>query len=248
MIKVSVIIAVYNNKEDVLNAINSVINQSYYDWELIIIDDFSTDGTFEILSDFLSKLQNEIKNKIKISRNQINVGTYVSFNEGILKSNGSYIKFLGSDDKLHPKSLEKQVNILDKNNKYVGVLSNYMRDNSVIEKGEATIMFRKEIIKQIGYFDSVRFGADSEFINRINYQFGFDKLYSLKEILYYSKRRKNSLTTNPNTCGIYKNGLGSSIRIKYKQSYTNWHSKNKNLFIPYPIYERPFNVDQIMLP
>lgn len=53
MVKVSILLPVYNNKEDIISAIQSVINQTYTDWELIIVDDCSIDGTYELVKDFV---------------------------------------------------------------------------------------------------------------------------------------------------------------------------------------------------
>ena len=80
MVKVSVLLAVYNNKDDVLNAIQSIINQTHTDWELIIIDDCSMDGTNKIICDYIS----DKKLDIKLIRNDKNCGVYVSLNNGLL--------------------------------------------------------------------------------------------------------------------------------------------------------------------
>jgi glycosyltransferase involved in cell wall biosynthesis len=125
-IKVSVIIAVFDNKEDIINAINSVINQTYKNWEIIIIDDCSTDGTYEIIENFIKT--NDYQN-IFLFRNEKNYGVYVSTNIALQKISGDCIIRLDSDDTYHQTILEKQVAMLYSNDNYMACQSLYMRGN-----------------------------------------------------------------------------------------------------------------------
>jgi hypothetical protein len=103
-------------------------------------------------------------------------------------------------------------------------------------------MFRKSLIDTIGYYDSVRIGADTEFVRRIKKKFGGNKIFIINEIFYYAKQRANSLTTSPNTC------IKSVVRTNYEKSYAKWHISTKNLYIDFPLLQRPFEVDKIILP
>ena len=109
MFKVSVIIPTYNRRSFLSNAIDSVLNQSYQDLELIIIDDGSSDKT----ENFMKKKYPEVK-----IYKQKNKGVSAARNKGIKKSSNNWIAFLDSDDRWHPKKLEDQVNYLRKNPKY----------------------------------------------------------------------------------------------------------------------------------
>ena len=109
MFNVSIIIPTYNRKPFLIHAINSVLNQTYQNLELIIIDDGSSDKSIEY-----------IKKKyptIKIYK-QSNKGVSSARNKGIKISSNNWIAFLDSDDRWHPKKLEKQINYLVKNPKY----------------------------------------------------------------------------------------------------------------------------------
>jgi glycosyltransferase involved in cell wall biosynthesis len=108
MPKVSVLMPSYNHEKFIEFAINSVISQSFNDWELIIVDDCSTDKTFEIASKFKDK-------RIKVFQNKINSGTSATINECIKKSVGKYLAPIASDDAFLPDKLEKQVAVLDEN-------------------------------------------------------------------------------------------------------------------------------------
>ncbi len=99
--KFSVICPVYNGEKYLTEAIESVFLQTYKNWELIIIDDCSTDNSNLIANKFARQ-----DSKIIVIRNDKNKGQFFSRIEGIKKSSGEAIVFLDSDDKLKPKCLE----------------------------------------------------------------------------------------------------------------------------------------------
>ena len=235
----SILLPVYNNKEDILNAISSVVEQTYKHWELIIIDDCSTDGTYELIYEFV----NNNTYNIILLRNDRNKGVYVSLNEGLLVAKGKYIARIDSDDMFDNTMLEKNVNVFN-TEKCLIVQSKYKRDDKESEYGEITLVYDKKIIDEIGFYDSVRFAADSEFIERIIRYYGKDKIVRIDEVLYYAKNRINSLTTSDDT-GFYKEGKVK--RINYVKKYREWH-KLKYVYMKYPLIKRPFKVDPTMLP
>ena len=100
MPKVSVITAAYNHVEFVQQSVESVLNQTYKDFEHIVVDDGSTDGTAEVLRSFGTQ--------IKYFRQQ-NCGTAAAINRGIRESSGEYIAILDSDDVWLPEKLDRQM-------------------------------------------------------------------------------------------------------------------------------------------
>lgn len=101
----------FNSETFISETINSVVNQTYKNWELILVDDSSTDKTLQIVQPFLNKYPN-----ISIIKNEKNVGAAISRNQAILKANGDYIAFLDADDVWKPEKLEKQITFMkDKN-------------------------------------------------------------------------------------------------------------------------------------
>ena len=231
----SILLPVYNNSADVLNAIRSVINQTISNWELIIIDDCSTDNTYELLSKFVNENPNL---KIVLLRNTKNIGLFPSLNEGLLKSNGKYIARIDSDDIFANNILEVHLQFFNENNSYLVTRSKYLREGREPKFGNITMIYNKQIIDKIGYYDSVRFAADDEFSERVGKYY---KIIHIDKLLYFAKLRENSLTTSKIT-GNRK------IRIRYVKDYKNWHKKYKNNYMPYPLLKRPFEVDPIMLP
>ncbi|NLP03507.1 MAG: glycosyltransferase family 2 protein [Fibrobacter sp.] len=104
---ISVIIPVHNRKDLLPRAINSVLNQTFKDFELIVVDDGSTDGVEKL--DLLSS------GKIKFLRLPINSGVAIARNCGVDISEGEWVAFLDSDDVWMPRKLEKQVKWIEMN-------------------------------------------------------------------------------------------------------------------------------------
>jgi len=111
---VSIIIPTYNRTDLLPRAIQSVINQTYKDWELIVVDDCSKDKTPEIIKDWERKDQ-RIKG-ILLDKNS--GGPAHPRNIGIQNSHGEYIAFLDHDDEWLPEKLEKQINFLESHPEY----------------------------------------------------------------------------------------------------------------------------------
>lgn len=232
----SILLPVYNNKEDVTNAINSVLNQTIDDWELIIINDCSTDETTEIIQTFLPNP------KITILQNPKNMGAFVSINEGLTIAKGKYIARVDSDDTLEKNFIEEHLKLFTNNPKCLITQSQYRRGNSSGITGEITMVYNKEIINKVGYYDSVRFAADTEFHLRVKKYYDKD-IMKLDKVLYNAKIRNNSLTTS-NETGLH--GKGSLIRSHYVGQFNKWH-RQSDIYMPYPLEVRPFEVNPIML-
>lgn len=101
---VSVVMPAYNTEKYIREAVSSIENQTLRDWELLVVDDCSTDHTYEILQ----KLAQEDA-RIKIIRNQTNCGAAMSRNIAFSQCSGKYVALLDSDDLWEPEKLEKQV-------------------------------------------------------------------------------------------------------------------------------------------
>ena len=107
--KISIVMASYNYASIIGEAIESVLNQTYKDWELIIIDDGSTDNSVEVIKKYLSD------NRIKLYINEKNLGLAKTVRKGIQYSTSDWIAFLESDDKFFPNALEEKVKAISKN-------------------------------------------------------------------------------------------------------------------------------------
>jgi glycosyltransferase involved in cell wall biosynthesis len=226
---VSIIVPMYNVSKYIKDCVNSLLAQTYPNIEIILVDDCSTDDTLEVAKSY----------NITILQNKENVGTYISINRGIEYSIGSFITIIGSDDTFTPDKIEKQAMTLIENKKIVACFCKYRRYHYKTRKilteaiGESTIMFRREIIDHIGFYDSVRFAADTEFMYRIYSYYGKKATRNIKKVMYLALLRPNSLTSS----GVSHSK--SDIRAEYRRNYSFWHRK-KNLYMPFPLKKRPF--------
>lgn len=108
---ISIIIPIFNCEDYLADTIDSVISQTYKSWELILIDDCSTDNSYEIARNYA-----DVDSRIKLLQNKFNLGQSYSRNKGLDNCQGDYIAFLDSDDLWHPLKLEVHLIYSLKNN------------------------------------------------------------------------------------------------------------------------------------
>ena len=181
---VSVIMSVYNDANRVKKSIESILNQSYSNIELLIMDDGSTDNTFEICKNY----QNE--NNVKIFKNNQNIGLTKSLNILIKESSGYYIARQDSDDTSEIVRIEKQIDFMSHQNLLVSTTRAYVFNeitenirpryshlipNRLIIKLKnpfvhGTLMIKKSLFEKIGgynedYYYSQDFKLFSDLIN-----------------------------------------------------------------------------------
>ncbi len=108
--KISLIMSVYNGEDYLSEAIESVLNQTFKDFELIVINDCSTDKTYEILKRFA-----ELDKRVKVHTNEVNLRLPSSLNKAISYAQGKYIARMDADDICLPERLEKQYQFMENN-------------------------------------------------------------------------------------------------------------------------------------
>lgn len=126
---ISVLIPVYNRMLLVGKAIESAINQTYKNIEIIIVDNYSTDGTWDILS--LYSLKDK---RIKIFQNKINIGPVKNWERCLQEATGEYAFFLWSDDVISENFIESSIKIFDNDTAFVLNRVNYF-DDKCLKKG-----------------------------------------------------------------------------------------------------------------
>lgn len=144
---VSIITPVFNSAGYVSETILSVKRQTYSSWELLIVDDCSTDGTEQVVSKF-----SKDDKRIRYFRLEKNSGAGVARNKGIRESKGKYIAFLDSDDKWRPEKLSIQIAIMEEKN-YDFTYTDYL---ILDQKNEKEIQF-EALLDKVTYSDVIKF-------------------------------------------------------------------------------------------
>lgn len=114
---ISIIMPSYNNEKYIKNSLDSIVNQTYKNWELIIIDDCSCDNSNQIILSYNDQ-------RIRLLRNEKNIGAALSRNYGLREAKGKYIAFIDSDDIWVLDKLEKQLKFISEND-YAFIYSDY---------------------------------------------------------------------------------------------------------------------------
>ncbi len=114
---VSIIIPVYNRFDCAQRAIESVVRQTYINWELLIVDDHS-DAAFELDGSLI-----QVRNRVELYRNDVNSGPGISRQVGLDNANGDYVCFLDSDDYYHDEFLTRMLKKLEENSECSGAYS-----------------------------------------------------------------------------------------------------------------------------
>ena len=213
----TVIIPLYNKEKFIENTLKSVFNQTFTDFEILVVNDCSTDKSLEIV-------KNLDNSKIKIIQHKINKGLSASRNSGIINANADYLVFLDADDLLKPNYFEKIKFLID-NFPQAGLfatnyeevyhrnyavkphlaLSEFNKDG-IIEDFfltnlqqpiycQSSICVRKNVFEKIGlYNEKINYSEDVDFNIRSNYNFKL--AYSPEKLVQYIMFDHNQITRN----------------------------------------------------
>ncbi len=189
---VSILITLYNRERYVAESIKSVINLKYANWELIIVDDQSTDRSVQIAKDY--EKQNS---RIKIYRNEQNLGDYKNRNKAASYAKGKYLKYLDADDVIYPYTLDIMVDVMEKNSDAAaGIAFNriddkqpypqkltpteayrmYFMENRLFGTGPSGAIIRRSVFEKLEGFKPIRHEGDNELWLRIAAQYSIVKL------------------------------------------------------------------------
>lgn len=140
---VSIIMPSYNTERFIADSIQSVLNQTYQNWELIIVDDCSTDNTDTVVASFTDS-------RIRYLKNDVNSGAAVSRNRALREAKGKWIAFLDSDDLWAPEKLEKQIKFMEEND-YHFSYTNYEKIDEESNKLNIFVSGPKEVTEKDMY-------------------------------------------------------------------------------------------------
>ncbi|MCC7321380.1 MAG: glycosyltransferase [Rubellimicrobium sp.] len=233
---VSVIMPAFNAGATIRAAAGSILGQTWRNLELLIIDDASEDDTWAAMQELAAA-----DGRVRILRNRINVGPYVSKNTALALAAGEWITGHDADDWAQPRRIEQHLaavlsapepprasltfmirlepdGFLDR----FAQISSYSPDGVSRQASIAALFAAGFLRQEIGGWDTVRFGADSELIARAQILLG-DEFVCPEQIGMFAINLPDGLTNHPET-GISRTASLSDTRLRYKVQYQAWHA------------------------
>lgn len=253
--KITVIMPAYNAEKTIKHSIRSILNQTWENLELIVINDCSADQTLSIIKKLALN-----DSRIRVIDNPSNVGAYVSKNLGLKVATGNYITGHDADDWAFPQRLENHMKLIKSestpprasNTRMIRMEENgYLPlypfgafcHDGVMRVASITCMFEIDFLRNtLGGWDCSRFGADSEIINRCKMVIG-DEFKNYKSLSMICLDDPNSLTNHPIHGVSKKTGISSSRKF-YKDQWTAWQGTLdlSNVYLEFPHLDRKFEV------
>jgi glycosyltransferase involved in cell wall biosynthesis len=231
--KVSVILPAYNCESTISFAIEGLLNQTWKNLEILIVDDCSTDSTLNIIHQYAKK-----DTRIRFFSNTKNLGAYYSRNKALMEATGKYVTVNDADDWSHPQKIELHVRQLEESGGDIPnvswglpcsidhederVFTNRNHLNVYIQRNTSSLMFKRELLLRLGGWDEVRFGADSELEERIC------AFLKIKKILHLYTDVPLTLlgeSADSITRAVYSsiNTIFWGVRKEYMHHYRSWH-------------------------
>ncbi|MBD2496327.1 glycosyltransferase family A protein [Nostoc sp. FACHB-280] len=201
--EISIIICTYNRGKYLNRCINSVLAQTFQDWELIIVDDGSNDNTFEIVDQYINVFPN-----IRYLKHQNKKQCYAK-NAGIQASFGKYITFLDSDDTYLPEHLDLRIKYMRQYPEIDLIEGGFLADEEIwvadyFQPGKkinlrecvlgATFVGKRQVFFELQGFNNMGYGEDTDFWERANQVFKTQKLPQFQTYVY--TRAETSISRN----------------------------------------------------
>ncbi|MFC1643530.1 glycosyltransferase [Chlamydiota bacterium] len=224
---ISIIIPVYNGMNYIRESVQSVLGQSYSDWELLIVDDGSKDALVE----YIESIQDP---RVFYLPQPRNMGAPAALNRGILESSGKYICWLSHDDIFMPDKLKTQINFMNSHNEFGITYTDFYKidadgatietflsphypkskfPNKIIEEGNfingSSVMIRRECFNKAGLFDTkMKYVADGEMWARMMKYYDFGHVPGL-----LIKYRVHPMNQSHNIAAMYYYKKRSLLRM-----------------------------------
>lgn len=220
---VTVVMSVFKPDQSFRTAVESLIAQTWRNLEILIFDDCSPSEYDQLLAEVTS-----LDPRIRFERMAENGGTYVIRNAALARARGVFVAFQDSDDWAHPERIQRQVQPLLDDPELVATHCRCVRvfddlhtlsvGMNSFRRGEASTVFRRELIDALGGFDETRKSADNEFFERVEAAFGPDAVVNLPDVLMMTQLTPGSLSRDE-----LKFGWHHPSRAAYVQARGHWH-------------------------
>lgn len=228
--KVSILVPVYNAEDYIKVAINSLLEQSWSNIEIIAVDDCSKDRSLKILNELA-----ENDTRLKVFENAENLGAYGTRNKALSLATGDFITVHDSDDWSHPQMLEVQLGAMFSNPRLKVTCSMMARvlpdmrfmlrpqrnNLEYVHRSYPSVLVRASDLKALGEWDGVSANADDEFVQRARILWGKESVQDILTgvPLSFFLVHENSLTQNAKTS---LNSLTFGIRHEYSRQANYW--------------------------
>lgn len=255
---VSVLMAAWNAETSLDTALSGLLNQTHRNLEVIVVDDASTDDTAAIVKQWA-----KLDARVRLLQHKTNLGTYVARNWAIEEARGEFITVHDSDDWSHPQKLSTQVRALMGGTNLKATLSAWVRVSDDLYFGEwetpaswhgwvhqntSSLMMRRGVFQEIGYWDEVRCSADTEYMCRIQAQWGPESIRVVAPHLplAFGRLSSRALTRTPETHLLT---ALKGVRHDYACAYRAWHARASSqgtLYVARSPVNRPFEIADTM--
>jgi glycosyltransferase involved in cell wall biosynthesis len=226
---VTVVVTTHNRAELVPRAIKSVLDQTFGDYELIVVDDCSTDGTEAVVGEFHDS-------RVRYIRHAAQRGLSAARNSGVRAGKGRYLAFLDDDDEWLPSKLEKQIGLLEGSPDDVAMVYcwlEYWGEQGVVRvrkpnlRGNvfpyvltsqplgngSTLLVRRSVVDDVGEFDENLFrGIDGDFIRRVCSRYKVD--YVREELVRVHLEHGHSRISDMDSAGIENAIRGEMAKLE----------------------------------
>ncbi|NDW09800.1 glycosyltransferase family 2 protein [Dysgonomonas sp. 520] len=243
---VSVVMPAYNAEKYLKEAIDSILNQTYKNFEFIIVDDGSTDKTSEIIESYTD-------NRIKLLKNDKNRGLIYSANIAIRVATGKYIARMDADDISLPERLEKQVLFLEKNNEVSILGTSYVRsdNNKQVHHPENTelikiyllegttfahpsVMIRRNNIVQYNLFFQDEYISAEDYALWTSFSMKNLNMANLQDVLVYYRIHNEQISVSK---AFEQRETTRKVRIEYAKFYWKDNLTTEDYFVISRLFE-----------
>ena len=230
---VSVIIPAFNAEDTIHIALESLLDQTWQNLEVIVVDDCSKDNTVDVVKRYAEKHP-----QIRLIQNEKNVGAYPTRNNGVSQAKGEFITIHDGDDWSHQQKIELQMNELLEDSQKVASISYWVRvkenlrfvgswmlNHSFVELNHSSLLIRRSVIEDCGYWDGIKFGADTEFFWRISRFYGEDAIAKVlpNTPLSFALALDSSLTRTKLT---HVKTINYGVRRLFREAAMWWHKQD----------------------
>jgi hypothetical protein len=249
---VSVLVPAHNATATLATALSGLREQTWEATEVVVIDDASTDDTYDIAADFARR-----DTRFRVLRHDRNQGSYAARNTGLSQCSGSFITVHDADDWSHPQKLELQALALLRDKSVQGSISHWARTTTDLEpapermetgyvhRNLSSLMFRRSVFERLGYWDRVAVGGDSEYAHRITRVYGPDAIRDVLPGIPLSLGRVQAGSLTRVDATHWRTFYGG-VRRAYFDAAVAWHERtdDRELYLDERPTVRPFEAPE----